>query len=585
MVLSLIAIALAAGIAYAWVVRGFFSAFLHMICVIIAGAFAFAFWEMAALAILNNAPGGFFGFAGDAAWGIGLIAPFIVSLGVLRFIVDSLVKSNAQVEDAFNYIGGGVCGLVSGVISAGIFVNAVSFMRVPAEFFGHQPVTYGSAGNFQATSNLLVPVDRLTASFYGHLSENVLAVPDPLARYYPDLAVAAGAQRMSDGGGDNRNSVSPDALSLTGAFTVAKQSGSGASVLGDFNNPGVQQVAGLDGNPVPTPYVVGYVVSFGSGTREQFGQIVVSKGQSRLVTENETTGERLTSFPIAISSQARAGEDVFGRYRYDTDGTHIASVGGAAEAPMAIEFAVPRGHEPVALYVKNVRLNITGIETRDYADAGARDLDIQTGNLLGGSRAQNLDTSNAAVVQTPNQGQPAGLVMGTRLPRQYGLQEGQTRGVTINEDNQIDGGQQAYALSEVGVRVERALAVNEFAVTSDTTILQVTMSGDPSQIPSSVFGPAAVAIDNSQAPTLVDTSGRVYPAIGYLYTDRDKAEIRYTPSQPMRAMNEGPGLSSTRDDQEMILLFRVSLGVEIEHLAIGETVVTSYDGPVEVRRR
>lgn len=585
MVLSLIAIALTAGIAYAWVTRGFFSAFLHMVCVIIAGAVAFAFWETVSVAILNNAPSGFLAIASDAAWGIGLVAPFIVSLALLRLVVDSLLKANAQVDDAFNYVGGGVCGLVSGVISAGIFVNAVSFMRVPAAFFGHQPVTYGTAGNFQATSNLLIPVDQLTASFYNHLSQNVLSTTTPLARYYPDLPVAAGAQRMSDGDGDNRNSIRPDAVALTGAFTVGKESGGPADVLDDFNSPqGPQQVAGLDGNPVPNPYIVGYVVNFGSGAREKFGTIVFSKGQARLVTENEA-GEQLTSFPIAVSSQARAGEDTFGRYRFDTDGTHIGSVGGAAEAPMAIEFAVPRGHEPVALYVKNVRLDVGSVQPTNYADASARDIDIVTGNLLGGSRAENLDTSNATVAQAPRTGQPAGIDVSPRIPRPYGLQEGGTRGISINEDNKIIDGQQAFAVNEAkNVRVDRALAVNEFFVTSDTTIVQVTLTGDPAAIPSSVFGPAAVAIDNTTAPQLVDAAGRVYPAIGYVYEDRDKVEIRYTPSQPLAAMNDAPGLSGTRDDQVMIMLFRVSLGVQIEHFAIGDTVLTTYDGPLPVER-
>ncbi|MEO1535548.1 MAG: hypothetical protein AAFS11_08305 [Planctomycetota bacterium] len=559
---------------------------MHMVCVIMAGAIAFAFWETISLAIITNAPGGFLSVAADAAWGIGLIAPFIVSLALLRLIVDSLLKGNAQVDDAFNYVGGGVCGLVSGVISAGIFVNAIGFMRMPVALFGHQPVTFGTAGNFQATSNLIVPVDRLTASFYNHLSQNVLATSTPLALYYPDLPVAAGAQRMSDGDGDNRNSITPDAVSLTSSFTVGKQSGGPEAVLDDFNSPnGPQQVAGLDGNPVANPYIAGFVVNFGSGAREKFGAIVFSKGQARLVSQNEA-GETLTSFPIAVSSQARAGEDTFGRYRFDTEGTHIGSVGGAAEAPMAIEFAIPRGHEPVALYVKNVRLDINSVQPTAYADASARDIDIQTGNLLGGTRAENLDTSNAAVAQAPRNGQPAGFSLGNRLPRAYGMQKGATRGVSINDDNQIIGGFQAFAVGEVkGNRVDRALAVNEFFVPNDTMIVQITLTGDPNEIPSSVFGGAAVAIDNTKAPQVVDTTGRVYPAIGYVYEDRDKVEVRYSPSDPLSAMNDAPGLSGTRDDQVMVLLFRVSVGVEVEHFAIGNTVVTTYDGPVEIIRR
>ncbi|MEO1583052.1 MAG: hypothetical protein AAFR96_00585 [Planctomycetota bacterium] len=586
MVLNLIAIALTFGIAYAWVTRGFFSAFLHMVCVLIAGAVAFGFWEVTSLAIVDNAPSGFLAIAGDAAWGLGLIGPFVLSLVLLRLIVDSLVKGNAQVDDSMNYVGGAVCGLVSGVLSAGIFINAVSFMRVPSAFFGHQPVTYGVSGNLQKSSNLWIPVDAIAASFYGHLSTNVASTGTPLATYYPDLPVAAGTQRMSDGEGDNRNSIPTDAVALTSSFTVGKAGGSAADVLSGFNAPSTQQVSGLDGNPVPNPYIVGYVVNFTAGARESTGQIVLSKGQARLVTRDETSGELLTSFPIAVSAQAAAGEDTFGRYRFETEGTHIASVGGAAEAPMAIEFAVPRGHEPVSLYVKNVRLDISNVESRDYANASGRDIDIRSGNLLGGTRAENLDTTNALIAETPRQGNPAGIVINARLPRGFQLQKGNTRGIEINDENEITTGTQAFALSEVGIRgVTRELIVSDFASTLDTAVVQVTMTGDPNQIPSSVFGPAAAAFQNSEQPRLIDANGRIYPAIGYIYKDREKAEIRYSPSDPLGSMSDAPGLSNTRDDQEMIMVFGVSDGVQIQHLAIGDVVLVTYEPAVTANRR
>ncbi|MEM8735733.1 MAG: hypothetical protein AAGG44_15980, partial [Planctomycetota bacterium] len=152
------AIALTFGIAYAWVTKGFFSAFLHMVCVIMAGAVAFAFWEHSSLLILTKAPSGFFGFVGDAAWGLGLIFPFALSLIIFRVIADSVVKANVQVAEAMNYIGGGVCGLVSGVITAGVFVIAVGYMRVPAEFLGYQPVGYANQGNLVRQSSLWLPV-------------------------------------------------------------------------------------------------------------------------------------------------------------------------------------------------------------------------------------------------------------------------------------------------------------------------------------------------------------------------------------------------------------------------------------------
>ncbi|MGP1272329.1 MAG: hypothetical protein ACTS22_03270 [Phycisphaerales bacterium] len=581
MFMSLVSIAIVLGIAYLWVTRGFFSALLHMVCVISAGAIAFAVWEPASLLLLERAPDGFFSFIGDAAWGLGLALPFAISLALLRVATDSILRANIIVDDAMNYVGGGICGAVSGIITAGVFVNSVAFMRLPQSFMGYQPLAVANQGNFELQQNLWLPVDRLTGAFYNHLSEHVLSTPTPLARLHPDLATAAGAQRMSGGEGKNRNTLTPEAFDVLGWFSVGRDASAGPdALLADFINPRAQTINDLDGTARTNIWLAGFIVRFNAAAREQFGQVVASKGQYRLITENDA-GDRRVEFPIAVTSQARAGEDIYGRFRFETEGEHIASVGGAAEATMAFEFPVTRGYRPIALYVKNIRHDVEGEPTQTFADALSRDIAIQSGQLAGGRRAENLVLTNAVTATSSGDGAP-GVTVSVRIPRKYSLQEGATRGLQIDDDNKIIDGDESFEPGALGARVDANLRVDQFFVTADTNIVQVTVTGEPDQIPSSLFGPASVELDPSSPPQLVDADGRVYPAVGFIYEDRGRVRIRYTPSRPMRALNEAPSLSRTRDDQEMVLLFRISKGVAVEHLTIGDIVITTYDEPIAI---
>ncbi|MDI1290704.1 MAG: hypothetical protein PSX37_12235, partial [bacterium] len=81
--LSLIAIAIMLLTAYIWLTRGFFSAFLHMICVVLAGGIAFAVWEPFAYLLLDKGR-----FLESTAWCLGLALPFTAALLVLRLICD-----------------------------------------------------------------------------------------------------------------------------------------------------------------------------------------------------------------------------------------------------------------------------------------------------------------------------------------------------------------------------------------------------------------------------------------------------------------------------------------------------------------
>ena len=101
MIMSLLAIALVAAIGYVWVMAGFFSAAIHMLCVLVAGAIAFALWEPIAYLILDNVAGnkGFLSFLPGMAWGVALVVPFCVSLALLRVATNKAISATPSATD------------------------------------------------------------------------------------------------------------------------------------------------------------------------------------------------------------------------------------------------------------------------------------------------------------------------------------------------------------------------------------------------------------------------------------------------------------------------------------------------------
>jgi len=579
MFMNLLSIAIILGLGYLWVTRGFFSALLHLACVIAAGAIAFGLWETVALAILNKAPQtGFLSFAGDAAWGLGLALPFAISLALLRVLTDKIAPSNIIVEETYDSIGGGICGAGIGLITSGMFVLSTGFLRLPASFMGYQPVQMANQGNLEWQGGLWLPVDKLTAAFYNTLSQNTLATSTPLVRYYPDLAAAAGTQRMSEGNGKNKNTIREDGFDVQMRFTVGKSGSLPADqVFSDIFNPAAQQITLLDGSQLPAgSYIEGFLINFLAGAKENFGQVVVGKGQLRLIAHNRA-GEGVTLYPIAVTSQARSEDRQFGRFRFDGE-FYVASVGGATEAPMAFEFAVPAGYEATALYVRNLRHELAGAKAdREFADASARDIAIQTGELLVRDAAANLNFAHAQTINSA--ALPEGVDVTNRMANRVVLQRGNTPGLQTDDDNKIVSGEGVFNPSDVGGRgLDRNLRVDQFATTKDTAIIQIQITGDPAQFATSYFNPSAAPdLRTDTPPRIVDANGQAYNAVGFIYQDINKVRIRYTPGRPMMGLGEADALVRSRDDQVMYLIFRPSIGVELKHFAIGDTVLATFE--------
>jgi len=611
--MNIIAILVVLGVTYLWLIRGFFSAFIHLLCVIVAGAVAFAAWEPLAYWILDSVdPHGL--FAGSA-WGIALAVPFAVTLIVLRIAVDLMVPNNAVIASAPNYIGGGVCGLIAGVIASGFVVISTGFMRVGSDVFGYQPITYAANGSLQRESKLWVPTDVVVTKLYGHMSRSVFGVDTPLGIYYHDLADAPHVLRMSFGEGANRIAAKPGDFSVEARYAI----GDAQTKLDDLLIDGplrklpsipAQRVTDIEGDPYPQgSHLEGFVVRFNAGAREKTeGKISVGASQVKLLVGRRDPAnannwlDLKTVYPIAAISQAEASTPTFARFRYDARDVYLASVGGASEALFAFEFIVPPTLEPIALTVKGIRQQVVddpklGKPSFTLKNALERDAQLASGKIrdliagaLGiaaGGASDTLDTTGVTKVenrQGPNQN-PAdiGIRISDRLPYNYTLQKSATGSGTLAIDDKnfiIDGETEIQPSMAKRQGIERPIRIEYFSTTPDTAIVQLEVSGRRA---SSLLGQSARAAELVVPPLLRDTNGQIYEPIGFVYEDTTKVQIRYTPGSPIRALSELPSLTTSRSDQNLILIFRVSKGVNVRHFTLGNKVITEYDPPVSVK--
>ncbi|MEO0512190.1 MAG: hypothetical protein AAF108_04760 [Planctomycetota bacterium] len=605
MIMSLASIGVAGGIAYFWLSRGFFSSLIHLICTLIAGAVAFAVWEPAAHAILSaiGPERGFKGFIGDSAWAIALAFPFALSLVLLRVLADLALPKNVKVTDIVNAVGGLGCGLGSGVISAGVLVIAVSYMRLPAEVLGYQPLKFEGQGHLTDQQSLLVPVDRMVAGFYRGLSTTSLKTQEPFARHYPRFALTAGAQRMSyeseSKKNPHRNTIAPGDVRIIESYRLESQ-GSQRDTFGDtFRGKefGFEPHTDLEGNPREAETeLIGYRVEFQSGANEKFAQVVVKAPQVWLTVENPDSGERDVVFPYAAISAERVREQA--RFVFDGPGTVLTSQGGASTVPMTFEFPLEPGFEPISLTVRNLRLPVDSLpEPRVFAVITDRDALISSGAIAGQDQGKveeelaKLEADEAASVgrsegvNGPGQF-PENVTVGTRMPARVSLTSGRTRGVEIDDDNRVVNGSGRFSPDETKRAPSRELVVDSFATISGTNLVMIDVAGDPSQNKQSLLGRSVQTAQRVLPPQLIDTNGQRYDCIGFVYREgtQGEAEIRYTPSRPLRGLSEAPALSSARDDQILFLIFRASIGAEIQSLVIGNKVIVEYDPSFTINR-
>lgn len=609
MILNLVVVLIIVGSAAAWgsKARGFglFSAFLCLVCVLAAGAVAFAAWEPAAAFLLSKDAGtGVTRMLADNAWGLGLLLPFVVCLFLLRLGVDSFVGANLEFSNAANMVGGGVFGAAAGFITSGVVVLGLSFMRLPPAVMGYQAVA-DQSGAMTFAGDLWIPAPSVVGSMYSHLSLGGFASSTPMAHYQPAVHEQAGMLRMTYEG-KSRVSVKPDEVEVVGRYEMP---GALNTILTDgFIAGKVQRHTYPDGSAPPEGSTLqGYVVRFRSGAKEKSGSVVLTPGQIRLVFKEEN-GARRGIHPVAVVAPPEAAGTGLYRFRFDSKEPFIASLGGGSEAIFGFEFVVPPGATPESMLIKNNRRDITGVKTRPpFKNVIERDGAVLDGSIFGafgvgpavlaapsarassgggggaaaagGSPAGGGGGGDGGIIRIAAGGRIEGVTVTPQLPFSLALKKDTVGGLELGPENAIRAGSQKFDKESVSASgLGRDLRVDRFEKAKDTAIVQVTMSDKGSR---SMFGRAVEAAEDLLPPLLVDDAGRSYEAIGFVYMEGNEVEIRFTPDRPIRAIAEMPTLSRGKRDQTLTVIFRPTAKVKIVSFRLGSREIAQFEGGLE----
>jgi hypothetical protein len=158
------------------------------------------------------------------------------------------------------------------------------------------------------------------------------------------------------------------------------------------------------------------------------------------------------------------------------------------------------------------------------------------------------------------------------------LRAGSLGGLEVNDKNKIRDGEAKFKPDQMLQRgTDRSLVVDSFLAGSDVGVIQIDVS------PRTILDmTAAESRDATGAPALVDVNGARYQCVGFVYKDNSIVHVRFTPGRPINAMADLPSVSSSRADQKITLIFRVSMNVDIKHYAIGDTSLTEFTPAVKL---
>ncbi|MBL0927167.1 MAG: hypothetical protein IBJ11_05880 [Phycisphaerales bacterium] len=597
--LNIMSVLMVGIITLAWAIRGkgrgFFSAFINLVCVVAAGAIAFSAWESVSYLLLP--------YIEDMAFGLGLILPFAAALVALRAAIDLTVSKNLNFDDVTNAVGGLVCGAGAGILTAGVVVTGLNYVRFGPELLGAK-LLKDQRGSLVYESPLWVPVDQWTVKFYEQLSLNGFASDDALATRLPDAHVQGALARSSYTTESEGRSVSarigaqPDQVAVKGRYSIP----AGVAIndlLADTNilsggKPFPQEYVFPDGTkPGAGASLHGFIVQFTSGAGEGgTGQVIIGPGQVRLIARRGEESRVIT--PIAIVATPEAASLGMYRFRMDAPNTFVPSVGGKSETLFGFEFIVPADFRPTDLMVRNLRFELAKLtltaQPPAYATIAARDRAIKDGSMLkafglkGAGVADAPDRSAVAgtINSAASSGQEGDILATGELPWEITLNKGDLGGMSVNDKNELADGSHAWPTEQLKKNrgIDRNLKVSNFAATGDTAVVQVRLA---SQRALSVLGGALQTAESVLPITLVDDQNRRYEAIGYIVQNSTNTEIRFTPGQPLRGLTEVPGGVSRTNPGELVrLLFRPTKGVKIVGVLVGNKMVTSISPPLSI---
>lgn len=509
--------------------QGLFSAMVHLVVVIAAGAIAFALWEPITMGLLiDRMP--------ETAWGVGLIAPFVLAMLGLRLAADALAKGNVHMPQAVNFVAGGAAGALAGLLAGGVAVIGLQFLG--GADLGYNPYAM-EAGKPQRAQRLWLRADDLAADAFSRLSNGAFATlsGDSINSRLGDLSEAAGTFQIT-ARDFARASIRPANLTLDRAFRI--------NVQGLPFAPGLVVETTID--------VTGQTDA--GGAADQDARFTVTPAQLLLIADHPDEGT------AAFRPEGFATERGLAPFSVRRV---AASTPAASAQAFAWHFPLPDGYEPRLFRIKHTPVRIEEVQTLpedqlrawfepredvaadDDGDGGRGEGD---GNGGGDTSASLDDMVVRVTAELPE-----------RLSKNW-INTG-APGARYEEDGIIA----ARGAVEIDPRqrVRGDLVADHFAHPPGTAVVRVAV--DRRRVDNWLAGPLQAARDTAP-PLLESDDGQTWEARGYVIHGSGNTIHINLSRQPLRSLSDDP-IRQMRDQDTLYIYFFVAEGVRIRGLRIG----------------
>jgi len=562
MIANLLIIAFVLGMAYIWSVYGLFSAFLQLILVICAGSIALAVWEPLTVGFL-------LGRMPAYAWGVGLLGPFILALVILRVACDGLVRGNVHFPRLVSGIGGGVCGLLSGILIAGLAWIGLSFLPLKP--------TLGGAQNYQVSLNgMVVPtesgglwfrVDKMAAGFFSGLSGSAFGTSKPLHLYQPDLAWQAGVYRLHTDA--NASYVArPTGVDVTAVYAQpAPIQGLDIAVADAFGpdvNTGEYQLV-----------VVDTVWSRDPGTYDGDSALRIAPSQVRLVAFQ---GPARDPRPVLVPPRGYA---VITDFQTKARTFHPLTTDQAdartnqQSETFAFVFLVPADAEVKYALLRHLRVDLPAVERDPEQFAVAL-----------GTPLAPADTQTAADTQPAEQKPPAPGTFRGEFVQEIALTNALPHMFNRNNASALRYAPDSTAIESGDATVTgragglaRNTRVDSIYVPSHQAAVRVRISADTAR---GIFGQALNTARSAAGVWLTDERGQQHRPIAWvLHQGGDTQIVHVDLNKPIQSANELP-TSQMAPGHALYLYFALPRPTRITSYQIGDKT-ESIEPPIEAQ--
>ena len=525
-------------IAYWWSNEGLFSAVLHMVCVITAGAFALALWEPLTMWIMSG------GSFDNYAWGFSLVGVFAITLLALRVASDKIAPANIQFPSWANLAFGGAAGFVSGVLSVGICLIGAGYVQSTNHIMDYRGTARAEAGKeIEKVNAPWLDVTYLTSAFYSKLSVGTL---------HPDLFGSMPLQQFNPRMDEQATLLRDTVQEGNGQISIMRRDAEVLTFAKSENGLAIVQV------------------KFAPSARDFNKQLVLAKSQVRLVDEVRNGNEPKVYFPDSWKQKVQnATTKDFSEELFVFDGisSYATSIPGQSEIMLTFVFDT-----------RNARLNPKFIQIRGTRFELTKTIELTSADAV--VFLTNDDSENQIVDRDVFGNDIQDLVKNTsKLPLRTSVNSLQGS-LQVNDLDYLTHGR---LIGGNKSNTSRGKTVKGIAAFEGTGIVQLDASPGKAAAFEDLY-----KTESNASIILVDSQDREYKPFGYYIIQGKKIDMILTPDEPIQSMHGIENfVSKVRPGKDIVfkLLFMVTADVDIREFRIGDITIGRCDVEVEAQRQ